>query len=319
MAPANEEGAVQAALQEALKGDTTVDPQPTDEPSLEVTADDKPASEAKPEDTPVVKEPKDGAKSVPYDRFSEVVKQKNDALDKVKSLEGQFDGASEREKSLQDRVESLETDGQIVKAIRDLAQDERYLPHVTALDKALQGLDDEVEAVKESGSEDLTDIDKAKAEYDKKLATLEDQLATQRAEVLWDQTNTAAKLMIDTLPEEYSATDKTRLQKAWLGEVDWNAIEDGGREAIPENLESSFAKLIKAYGTPEGIVVKNAQQEITKDNPEALKPPSPETAVKTILEKDWSERDEDGNPLHGEDEFSTAFADLMRKTRLTQK
>jgi len=319
MAPANEEGAVQAALAEALKGDTTVDPQPTDEPSPEVKADDKPASEAKAEDTPEVKEPKDGSKSVPYARFSEVVKQKNEAVEKIKSLEGQFDGASEREKSLQDRVESLETDGQIVKAIRELAQDERYRPHVTALDKALQGIDDEVEAAKESGTEDLTDIDKAKAEYDKKLEALEDKLATQNAALLWDQTNAAAKVMVDTLPEEYSATDKTRLKKAWIGEVDWNAIEDGGREVIPEILETSFAKLIKDYGSPEGIVAKNAQQEITKDNPEALKPPSPEAAVKTILEKDWSGHDEEGAPKLSDDEFAADFADLMRKTRLTQK
>jgi hypothetical protein len=319
MTSANEEGAVQAALQEALRGDTPVDPQTTDELSSEVKAAEEPSSEAKAEDTPEVKEPKDGAKSVPYDRFSEVVKQKNDAVEKIKSLEGQFDGASKREKSLQDRIDGLETEHQIVKAIRELAQDERYRPHVVALDKALQGVDDEVEAAKESGSVDLTDIDKAKAEYDEKLAGLADQLATQRAEVLWDQTNAAAKVMIDALPEEYSKVDRTRLQKSWIAEVDWNDIEEFGREAIPENLEVSFAKLIKEYGTPQGIIAKNAQREITKDNPEALKPPSPEVAVKTILEKDWSGTNESGEPLHSEDEFSAAFADLMRKTRQSRE
>ena len=320
MTSANEgEGAVQAALQEALRDDTTVGPQTTDELSPEVKAAEKPSSEAKAEDTPEVKESKDGTKSVPYDRFSEVVRQKNEAVEKIKSLEGQFDGASDREKSLQDRIDGLETEHQIVKAIRDLAQDERYRPHVVALDKALQGVDDEVEAAKESGSVDLTDIDKAKAEYDKKLAGLADQLATQRAEVLWDQTNAAAKVMIDALPEEYSKVDRTRLQKSWIAEVDWNAIEEVGREAIPENLEVSFAKLIKEYGTPQGIIAKNAQREITKDNPEALKPPSPEAAVKTILEKDWSGTNEEGEPLHSEDEFSTAFADLMRKTRQSRE
>jgi len=302
-----------------MKGESEVEPQTTDEPSPEAKAEDKPASEAKAENALEGKEtPKDGTKTVPYDRFSEVVKQKNEAIDKIKSLESQFDGASEREKSLQSRIEGLETDQQIVNSIRELAKDERYRPHVEALDKKLQGIDDEVEAAKESGTDDLTDIDKAKAEYDKKLAALEDQVATQRAEHLWTQSNAYAKTMIDALPEEYSDIDKTRLQKSWISEVDWNAIEEAGQEAIPQHLETSFAKLIKDYGTPTGIVAKNAQQEITKDNPEALKPTDPTAAAKTILAKDWSERNEDGEPLHSEAEFSDAFADLLRKTRQTR-
>lgn len=270
----------------------------------------KPKTKAAPSDDKVNADDKN--KTVPYDRFSEVVQQKNDAIERLKNLESQFKTASERETTLRQRVGELETDRQIVAAIKDLAQDPRYKDSVIKIDKALQGIHEEVEKAEAKGDDKA--VAEATKRFETKAAELEDLLADQNAEGLWNSANQYARALLEALPEEYTNEDRQLLSQLWTPRVNWDYIEENGREVIPGTLQESFAELIKSYGVPRGALVKAAKDEIVKTIPEDAKPRSSEQVVKSILDKDWSETKE-GKLVKSDSDFAKDMADLIRATR----
>lgn len=252
-------------------------------------------------------------KTVPYDRFSEVVAQKNAASERLQALEAQYTSATERESDLRERMTGLEQEHSVLEAIRDLGRDDRYSEAVSQIDRALQGIEDEVE-VAQSENDDAALV-RAEAKFDEKTDELEALVNDQRVEGLWDKSQTYASAMLDSLPEEYTDEDRSRLSRMWTPRVDWNAIEDGGADSIPETLNSSFAELIKEYGKPQGAVANQVREEITQQIPEEARPSTPEATVESVLGKDWSATDEKGNPTLGDDEFAADVAKLLRVTR----
>jgi len=307
--------AVADALDSVLKPDiaaeTTADKGSEDSPvkqALETAlgADKKAApADAKDKST-------DGTKTVPYDRFSEVVTQKNEAIERLKSLEQQFKSVTERESGLKTRVTQLETSNQIVEAIKALAKDERYRPHVVAIDKALQGVTEEVEQAKKSGDDNA--VKAAEERLQGKLDELEEMAAEQKADTLWNSSNEYARNLLAALPQEYDDDDKALLSQLWSSRVDWDYIEENGREVIPATLQKSLAELIKSYGTPRGALVSRTKEEVTKSIPEANRPKSTEDKVKGILETDWAATKE-GKPVHSDEEWAKAAAEVLRATR----
>jgi len=261
---------------------------------------------------------KDGSKveskTVPYDRFSEVVTQKNDALERIKALEGMFDGASKREDTLRSRVGDLEKEHTILDAIRNLANDERYRPHVVAIDKALQGAEEEIQEAKASGDDQA--IKAAEKRFAEKATQLENLIAEQNAEGLWDAANATASQMLQSLPEEYTDVDKARLSQLWTPRVNWDNIEEKGRDSILPTLKESFAQLITDYGQPQGAVAKLTREEVIKSVPAAAAAQqTTEQRVAGILGKNWSETGEKGAVVHSDADFAQSMADLMRVTR----
>ena len=306
---------VKAALNEVL-ADDKVESQPTKQSSTEVTQALKDALKTDASETETEEESAEDDKGtkdqkVPIDRFSKVVKQKNDALEQLKALDEKFKAANAQATQLQAKVQALETDAQILNAIKQLAQDEKYRPHVVAIDKALQGITDEVEAAEEKG--DKKAIVAAEKRFEQKTAELENLLADQRAESLWTEASGMARQMLAALPEEYTDADRAVIGKLWTPRVDWNGIEEQGSGSIPAALNSSLAEVIKEYGTPRGALVSKTTKEIEARVP-AAKQVSPEAAVKDILGKNWSEI-KDGKPVLSDEEFAKAAGELMRKTQ----
>jgi len=258
-----------------------------------------------------VKESKE-PKTVPYDRLSQVVKKKNELSEQLKALDTQYKAATARENELRTQVGNLETDKQILDAIKNLAQDDRYRPAVEQIDRALQGLDEDIEEAKEQGDNKAESA--ALKQFEAKTAELEEMLAEQRAESLLGEATGRAKEMLAALPEAYTDEDRAIIGKLWNPRVDWNGIEETGSEAIPGALNRSFAEVIKEYGTPRGALVAKTTKEIEDRIPEA-KIVSDEDAVKGLLEKDWAETAEDGSTVHSEDDFVQGMAELLRRTR----
>lgn len=314
--------AVQAALQDALN--TDVDSQSTNEPSPDVA--DALKNALKPEgdsagasDDAAGDEGDDGSDKdkgkkdpVPYDRLSKVVKQKNEAVERSKTLESQLKSATDREAKLQSEIDALKTDVEILDSIKNLAQDPKYRPAVEQIDRALQGIDEEVDEARAEG--DTKAESAALKKLEAKTSELEDLLADQRAEKLWDSAAARAKEMLAGLPEEYTDEDRELIGKLWTPKVDWNLIEANGSDAIPGALNSSFAEVIREYKTPKGALVANTTKEIESRVPEA-RVVSPEDAIKNLLERDWAERDGDGNAVISEDEFNKGLAEMIRKTQ----
>ncbi len=177
---------VTEALEEVLKDDTTesqtVTPANSDvtkalSEALGVKSDDSTLEDET--DTSTEDESK-GAKTVPYDRFSEVVAQKNDLAERIKSLDEKFEAAKTSNTKYQGQIEGLEESSQILDAIKELHKDERYRDHVVAIDRALQGLEEEVVVAEKQGDDKAAS--NAEKRFDDKVAELETMQADQRAE-----------------------------------------------------------------------------------------------------------------------------------------
>jgi len=250
-------------------------------------------------------------KSIPYDRFSEVVAQKNEALERLKALESQFKSVAERETGLRERVGQLETDHQILESIKGLAADPRYKDTVVKIDKALQGIHEDTVKAEEKGDDKA--VAKLEAAMQAKLAELEELNAEQNAERLWDDSSRYARELLASLPEEYTDEDKAIISQLWTPRVDWNYIEENGRDVIPAALQKSLATLIKDYGTPRGALVSKTKQEVMKDVPESSRLTN-ETFEKDVKSKNWGEMKE-GKFVQSEADFSSAVGELLRRSK----
>ena len=310
---------VKAALAEALKDDTAESQtgKPADSDVAQALADalGNKADEGKGTlDNELDKKSTDdegkGAKTVPYERFSEVVAQKNELAERIQSLDEKFEAAKTSNTEFQGKIQGLEEKSQILDAIKELHKDERYRDHVVAIDRALQGLEEEVVVAEKQGDDKAASG--AEKRFDEKVAELETMQADQRAEGLWREAAGHAKDMLADLPEEYTEADRVVIGKLWTPRVDWNSIEEAGSESIPTALNSSFAKVIKEYGTPRGALVAQTTKEIEARIPES-KLISNEDALKALTEKDWSETDKDGKAVVSDDDFNRGLSEMMRR------
>lgn len=310
---------VQAALEGAL-ADTEAVSQTASESSPEVAkaleqaleSDSKASSTSDSETDKSTEDTDKGSKTVPYERLSQVVKQKNEISERFTALEEQFKAATARENELRGRIGDLEEDSQILDAIKNLGMDEKYRDHVVAIDKALQGIEDEIEVAEEKG--DKKAVSAAEKRFEQKTAELEDLLQEQRAESLWNEASGLAKDMIEALPDAYTDEDKTIIGKLWTPRVNWSGIEENGRQAIPSFLNNSFAEVIKEYGTPRGALVDKVTEDVKSKFPKA-QTVSNDDAVKQLMDKNWAETNEDGKAVVSDDDFTRGMAELLRRTR----
>ncbi len=313
---------VKAALEEALAGDDNVDTQSTDEQNPEVAdalksvlgSDDEDESASDDDADKSTEDEGKVGKTVPYDRLSKVVRQKNEVTERFNALDEQFKAATSRETELRTKIGTLEEDSQIVDAIRNLAKDPRYKDHVGVIDRALQGIDEEVEEAEEQG--DNKSLLNAEKRFEAKTEELETLLANQRADALFNETAVAAKSMLAALPEGYTDEDRSIIGQLWTPRVDWDEIEEAGSVGIASALNSSLADVIKEYGTPRGALVAKTTEEIESRNPE-LKVVSPEDKIDNLMKTDWAEV-KDGKAVISDDDFNAGLAQLMRETNAGQ-
>ncbi len=314
---------LQNALSESLEGPDETATQTVESPTPEVkTTEDIVAQaaadaikSASPSDDEVsTKEKGTGDKGpIPYDRFSKVIAEKNDAIARLDSFQQQHDAGIEREDTLRTRVGELESEHQILEAIRAMKDDTRYAPHVETIDKALQGIHEEVEVAVQSG--DNTALQAAEAKFAAKAEELEELVHKGRADSLYQQADSFAADLLDSLPEQYTDVDKNRLGEMWTPRVDWAGIEETGAEAIPDALRSSFADLVRTYGQPQGALEQRVRTDVTQEIPEEARPSTPEATVQAALDKDWAGVDEGGKPNISDDQFSQDLAKVLRATR----
>lgn len=305
---------VTAALEEALAIDDNVDTQSTDRHTPEVAEALNSALGASDDDADTSTEDEgNGAKTVPYDRLSKVVRQKNEITERFNNLDEQFKAATSRETELRQHIGSLEEDSQILDAIKNLGRDPRYKDHVSVIDRALQGIEEEVEEATEQG--DTRGLLQAEKRFEAKTAELDDLLADQRADNLWNETASAAKQMLAALPDDYTDEDLAIIGQLWTPRVDWDGIEEAGSSGIASALNRSLADVIREYGTPRGALVAKTTAEIESRNPE-FKIESTEDKIANLMNTDWAARGEDGKAVISDDDFNAGLAALMRETNV---
>lgn len=252
-----------------------------------------------------VSEETKNSQTVPYSRFKEIVAEKNSAVERISELESRLQAQLAMTQDLQARYTQSED---LLTSIRAMAADEKMRPHVEAIDRKLQGIEDEVEKGEITPEEGDKKVEKVLKQHQSQVA---DALAQQRAENLFQLANERASKYLDQLPEYYTDKDKEILGRVWAQEVDWDKIESDSTLMNTE-LAESLDRVLNWYGEPKGYKPQVQQQEQV-----VVKPPeevSRET-VQSILDKEWDKLNEDGSPSFSDDEFRKEAASLLRHSR----
>lgn len=298
-----------AASQAATETETEV----TD--NLEAAVKEATKTETKETPASETKSEKTEAKTVPYDRFSEVVAQKNEAAERLKTLEARFSETADREDKLRSRIDALEEDHNILEAIRELGKDPKHADTVNKIDKALQGIEEEEAAVEKA---ETKSDDKALEKAEKRLSAKQEELATalhdQKIEMLLEKSRTYSSELLNNLPEDYGKNDREVLGELLRHKINWNQIEKQGSAAIPEVIKSSFIDVVKAYGQPKGFIEKRVREDVTNEIPEEARPRTEEDVVNEVLGKNFSALDDDGKPVISDEDFDKDLATVLKAT-----
>jgi cell division protein FtsB len=307
---------ITSKLAEATQGEADSDTATTEE-AIQQAVKEAAAPESKEEATSDTKS-EEGTKEkseedrktsdhVPYERFKTKV-------DQVNELEGKLNEFTEREKQLEAQVSRLETEHDVLERVRNLADNPKYRPMVETLDKAIRGIEEEVDSGEKTEKEAETDTKKL---FDDHKAELEEAFADQRADLLLQQSSSYAERLMDALPDTYNEQDKAAISQLWTPEVNWDSIEDDPSTMKSELLDS-LTKVLKKYKTPRGELEQKVKELETKTQsiPEIK---DPEDELKGILDKEWGKVNtaEDGkaSPDLSDDEFTRALARVMRGTQ----
>lgn len=267
------------------------------------------------EEEEVSEEPKKGRKGkyVPYDRFKEVVEDKNQYKKQLEIL-------AQREQELQANLQNVEQELSVLERIRQAAFDDKVGKHVIALDKWLKGepIDDAVEAAEreiEENEEGLSkkEIDALKNQVGKKVEDLENQLLEQRAEVILQKANSIGTKMLESLDDSYTEEDVKTISELWTPRIDWDAIEENP-EILEKELNKSFREVLELYGTPRGALIKNVASNIKETMPQSSESEDPEQFLEKVSNVDWGKL-KDGKPVVSDSEFSKVMAEVLRKSR----
>ena len=307
------EAAVTEALEAAAKGE-----QKTESPTVEAKVAEVKSEEVKISETAPVK-PSDSTEvkdkgPVPYDRFSQVIAEKNTLAKEKETLDERVKTAGEREDNLRTRLTDLEKEKAILDSVRGAANDPKMKGHIEAIDKYIQGIEDVEEQVDKGEVTEEAAAKKLEQLVGKAETKVDEFLTEQRSKELWESTDSMASSMLESLPEEYTDQDRRDLGEKWTSRVDWKTIDEKGQDSITPVLKESFTALIKEYGEPRGAMAKRIKDEVLETVPEKDRPMSDEDAVKGILAKDWGALDDKGKAVHSEAEFTDNVAQLLRKT-----
>lgn len=255
---------------------------------------------------------------VPYDRFKEVIDQKNEFKEKLDHLEKVADDRSKELSQMVELLQARESESQIVNAIRALAADgnPQHRELVESLNNALQGIEESVESGEKTPEQAAADTKAAIAETQE---AMEDIASNQQAELLLMKADLLAEKYFDALPPDYSDQDKEVLSTLLTDHVNWEAIEEDPN-VLSEEIPKAFEKVLQFFGEPRGKAAEVATEGETKQP--AKEAASPEPEVPEHLKVEWGELKEVQTPkgavlkpTHSDDDFSDALAKELRRMR----
>ena len=238
---------ITAKLEAASAGDKTSETPTEVEKETVVATDDKVETGTK--------------KSGAQDRIQELVAARKDAERRYEELSAKYSEKESEVGKLIDLVQDREQDARVVAKINELHQDPRFRDIVETLDKAIRGVEVEIEktAVKEAIPAPGVDLLKnVRADIEHARAEAAAQAADQRSDLLLMKSDLVLEKLFEQLPQaEYTEADVKVLNSALTDMIDWDAIEE-----TPSILESEVAKgfqrAVDWYGDPKGRIAAEA-------------------------------------------------------------
>jgi polyhydroxyalkanoate synthesis regulator phasin len=296
---------ITSRLQAAISDDgsaTVNEPEETETPEAEAAEE----SEEQDQGTRSEGAKATGKQTVPYTRFKEKVDQADDLASRLEEANVRLSTAMEREENLRGELENLSSEAEVLERVRDLADDERYKDHVMAIDRALKGIEDDVESgeITEKEGQDLSKevIQELKEE-------LKEEADNNMVNLLFQQCSNTIDGYLSALDEAGFDEDATQLIKELaVPRIDWDAIE-----VDPSDMNEQIAKgLTEALETVERIRTDGTDEETESDyEPQE----SPAELLQKVIDVDWSKTDDKGNSVHSDATFADALAHAMRTTR----
>lgn len=257
--------------------------------------------------------------AVPYNRFKEVVDQKNDLNQRYEALETQFADKQTELGQLIEVLQNRENDAAIVTAIREIARTgtDEQKSLVDQLDKILKG--EELPEKEDEGKSDPKSADDKKLVQliEKTRNELTEHAADQQTDLLLMKADLLAEKYFEALPPQYTEQDKQIISKLLIDEVSWDSIEENP-DSLNDEVAKSFERTLELFGEPRGSV---AEEEVKEESNTEVKAPEPE--LPEHLTKDWGNLKSvtlpDGKttlqPEFTDDDFRAGLAEELRRTR----
>jgi hypothetical protein len=220
------------------------------------------------------KTPAKGA--IPYERFQEVVGQKNALAEELATIKGASSEDRNALSKLAIMLEEKEKDTSLLNDIRALAIDPKYRDALELIDKGLKGVEEEVETGK-------TTPEKANVETQKliaKQAVIEDSIADQKAELIIQRADMLADKWLESLPPEYTEVDRKVIANLWTNNVDWNKVEQNPAQ-LDSILAETFQESINTFGIPRGKLINPDDVEFVEET--TTKAVDPMEELSTLL------------------------------------
>lgn len=302
---------LETALEEAVSGtkpeSTTgkeAEPKPGETPKADAPDGDKGEGEK--------------SKAVPYDRFKEVNEERKSLTEQLEGVQGKLNSRDQEVSKLVDLAEAREFDSKVVAKINELHGDPRYADIIERLDKAVQGIDEEVEAgeVKPEAA-----MEKATKLLQDTKSELQEEMASQRDDLILDRADRLVEKYFDELPDDYNDDDKARLGKDIIEHIDYGAIEENA-DVLPDVIHKAVQNTVNAYGEPRGALIAKAaevQDKTPNETPESKSP-----SIEDLTGREWGKlktvttpKGDELRPEVSEGEFTEALGEAIRLDRKT--
>ena len=258
-------------------------------------------------------------KSGAQDRIQELVAARKEAERRYEELSAKYSEKESEVGKLIDLVQDREQDARVVAKINELHQDPKFRDIVETLDKAIRGVEVEIEktAAKDTNPEPGVDLLKnVRADIEQARKEAAAQAADQKSDLLLMKSDLVLEKLFEQLPAtEYTEDDVKVLNSALADMIDWDSIE-----ANPSMLEGEvakgFQKAVDWYGNPKGRIAaeatsksKDATDAKSKDTVDLSKLELGKLKTEKVNGKDVT------RPAITDDDFSQILAEELRRSR----
>jgi hypothetical protein len=252
--------------------------------------------------------------TVPYSRLAEVVLEKNTASEQAKEFKKLYEESLTKQGEITSKLESMQKEVDVLERVRSLATDDRYKDHVMAIDKALRGIEDQIDAGEVTSEEGAEQALKVISKHKEHIEQVEEKLAEERASRLFNEASNYFDQLVATL-EGYGDEDKKAIAKDCAEKVDWSSIEADEAQLRPL-VRTALKSSLEEYGEPRAALKARIAELESQKTAQVTNPvETPEKAIDGLLSKDYSQLDEKGKPLVSDVDFAKDLAKMMKLNR----
>lgn len=254
-------------------------------------------------------------------RIQELIGDSKALESQIEQLNQTLSARDEEIGKLVDLLELRDNDAKVVAKINELHQtNPEFKDIIESLDAAIRGEEVNLpKSEKEGESNAKTEAEavaKAQALIREAQVSMDEQLASQQADLILHKADVLTERYMAELPETYNEEDQEILRTVLVDHINWDAIEENP-DSLNDEFASGFQSALNWYKTPKGATTA-AQEDETKNTQKS----GPVTAehLAAFVNQDWGKLNTvetpDGvkiKPEVSDADFTQALASAMKK------